>query len=115
MVMLNAFVAMNRLQLRENPGLPSIYAAGVKYQRERLRVGGVRRPERWKTLLEILASKRDDCEGLACARTAELQHAGTNARVYLKRVNPVLWHVLVRHPDGTMEDPSARLGMKGPG
>lgn len=52
-----------------------------------------------------------DCEDLAAARVAELRvKAGIKAVPWLKKKGKI-WHVLVRYPDGTLEDPSRKLGM----
>lgn len=109
-VALDALVTLNVLMLRRNPGLPSIYSAGVVYQRE-----PPRQLENWKTIADLLVSKSGDCEDLASARAAELRVQGIAARPWLIRINQRLWHVVVRLPDGTIEDPSKRLGMKGSG
>jgi len=52
---------------------------------------------------------------LACWRAAELRQHGERARVLVKQVKPRLFHVVVLRQDGTIEDPSKRLGMKGAG
>lgn len=109
LVMLDALVRVNLLQLKQRPGLPGLYSGRVRYKRE------ARGKETWKTLVEILASGSGDCEDLAAARVAELRNQGVNARIDVKRVSPRLLHIRVRHPDGKIEDPSAKLGMTGEG
>lgn len=57
-----------------------------------------------------------NCEDLACWRAAELQAQGIAAHpvfVWRKMQNGShLYHIVVRWPDGRLEDPSRRLGMK---
>lgn len=57
-----------------------------------------------------------NCDDLVSWRIAELRNAGENAKVRLKWQYDVsrssrMYHVLVRRADGTVEDPSLRLGM----
>jgi hypothetical protein len=58
-----------------------------------------------------------NCEDLACWRVAELRtRFGIDARpTFTSQVRPDgshLYHILVRLPDGRIEDPSRRLGMR---
>jgi len=107
---LAGLTAYNAAWLRAHPSAPSLYAAGVRYARER------RGEERWQTLPELLRAKRGDCEDLACARAAELQVDGDEwAEARARKVRQGLWHITVRRGDGTSEDPSRVLGMKGEG
>ena len=109
--LLEALVNINILWLRENPGTPSIYDGGVVYKPE---IGA----EDWKDIPHILADGFGDCEDLAAARVAELRRQGIRAKVvlrdrYIPRARLTVIHVLVRHPNGRLEDPSKKLGMKG--
>lgn len=58
-----------------------------------------------------------NCDGLASWRAAELRQAGIEASPYItNRPNPrggTIYHVIVRYPDNTTEDPSLLLGMGG--
>ena len=58
-----------------------------------------------------------DCDGLACWRAAELRQMGMPASPYItSRERPdggTTYHVIVRWPDGSSEDPSLLLGMGG--
>lgn len=115
--LLDALTAANVAWLRSHPDAPSIYAAGVRYRREP--VGD----EKWRALPVVLASRQGDCEDLGCARAAELLVRGIEARAVPRFVGRYtvsgrpsqLIHIVVRLPDGREEDPSARLGMHGPG
>lgn len=102
----NAMVRVAALDLRRRPGR-SLYRAGVRYQRERPGY------EAWRLPSQVRASGYGDCEDLAIWRVAELRARGVPARFDVVRAGPRLWHAVVRLPDGTIEDPSKRLGMKG--
>lgn len=90
---------------------PRLYDSGVRYRREPMG------SERWQTAEETLMLGHGDCEDLASWRAAELRVSGEDVRAtpVLKRVRPGLMHCLVRRGDGSLEDPSRRLGMKGKG
>jgi len=105
--LLEGLVRANMAALRRHP-LPSVYAAGVRYARE------PRGQERWQLAPEVARRKRGDCEDLAAWRAAELRVAGERgARVAVVRTGRRLLHAVVRRASGQLEDPSARLGMKG--
>lgn len=89
--------------------LPALYASGVRYQREHNR-------EDWQTAEETLQRGHGDCEDLAAFRAAELRNAGElGAKAVCYAPRPGLIHCVVRRADGTIEDPSRRLGMNGKG
>lgn len=73
--------------------------------------------ERFRDIGRILEKGRVDCDNLACWRAAELRQKGIKASPYITwRPRPdggVTYHVLVRWPDGSTEDPSLLLGMGG--
>lgn len=86
--------------------------------------------EDWLSIPAIYQAVRDkkpvDCEDLACARVAELRlglggHPLGAVRAIPEirgRVLPggrILMHAFVRYPDGSVEDPSKKLGMPGEG
>lgn len=99
----DALTGWNRYYRHTRPGTPLIYdgfGKPVRYIRE---TGG---PEEWQSIPYILASGQGDCEDLASARAAELP----GARAVVVRSGSG-YHVVVRHADGTYEDPSRRLGM----
>lgn len=114
--LLEALTRVNVAWLESHPAAPSILApdAGVRYEREPLG------REDWRTLPALLSFGAGDCEDLAAARAAELRVAGIHARATPVRIGPriggraELWHIVVRHPDGTTEDPSIALGMAPP-
>lgn len=105
-IMLDALVRLDLLELKQRR-YPSLYKSGVRYQREPKEPG---RFERWKTIRELIDTGFGDCEDLASARVAELRMMGVRAIPWLRRRGNT-WHVVVRYPNGRIEDPSRRLGM----
>lgn len=85
--------------------------------------------EDWLSIPAIYQARRDrkpvDCEDLACARVAELRlglgghplgPVRAIADIRGRAVNGrVMMHAFVRYPDGSVEDPSKKLGMPGEG
>lgn len=101
----------NEQWLRAHPGTPALYASGVRYRRE---------PpgrEEWEPIPVVLTKGWGDCEDLASWRAAELRVTGEDphARVHVYQSAPTTWHVVVRRGDGSIEDPSRKLGMRGRG
>ena len=88
-----------------NRALPFLYRSGVRYMRNDPQ-------ERWQLPSETLRRGGGDCEDLAAWRAAELRIAGEPARVVVTRSAPGVLHAVVRRADGTIEDPSRRLGMR---
>lgn len=89
--------------------LPPLYLSGVRYRRE---------PpgrEDWIGPVDVYRQRWGDCEDLVAWRVAELREQGTPARPYCYQPRPGLVHCVVRLPDGSLEDPSRRLGMGGEG
>jgi hypothetical protein len=105
-IMLDALVRLDLLELQQRR-YPDLYKSGVKYQREPKEPG---RFERWKTISDLMKTGVGDCEDLASARVAQLRMIGVRAVPWLKRRGNT-WHVVVRYPNGRIEDPSRRLGM----
>lgn len=108
---LEALVRINQDWLRENPAAPSLYASGVRYAVEPTGY------ELWDPYALLLARGAGDCDDLAAARCAELreregEHAA-RADCYPSSIRDGrrTWHAIVVRADGTVEDPSARLGM----
>lgn len=111
--------ALTRINLRiilaANGKIPLLYESGVRYEAE------PEGQEDWQDVLTCLDTwkKRrqgSDCEDLASWRAAELQARGVEAHpVFVWRKMPNgshLYHIVVRWPDGRIEDPSRKLGMK---
>lgn len=117
---LDALVEANRIYLRHYK-CPALYNAGVRYAEEPEHFPC----EEFASIPVVLARKWGDCDDLAPWRVAELREAGENAHIRLswkRRGNGTrLYHVTVRRGDGiaqpdgsigSIEDPSALLGMK---
>lgn len=107
---LEALVYRDQRQLARGH-FPPLYQAGVRYRRE----PGA---NHWQTAREVLAARSGDCEDLAAWRVAELRESGEDRKAYCMIRHggrPGLWHILVRRGDGSTEDPSKILGMKGRG
>lgn len=58
-----------------------------------------------------------DCDDLGPYHAASLRVTGEapGARAMVKRSGPKRWHVVVRRPDGSIDDPSIEAGMPAPG
>ena len=95
---------------RRQLSFPSIYAGLVRYEEE---PPGL---ELWASTPAVFARGFADCEDLVCDRVAELAIEGKRARPILqleeRTAHGDYWHVLVEHADGSIEDPSAALGMR---
>jgi len=109
--LLVALTAIDVDCLRAHPELLPIYDSGVHYQEEPIG------QEDWLDVPSCLKLKANDCEDLACWRAAELQvRHGLNAwPTFTRKIRPnggYLYHIIVMHPDGRVECPSRRLGMR---
>lgn len=73
--------------------------------------------ERFRDISRIIANGGGDCDNVAAWRCAELNELGIAASPYITwRQRPdggTTYHVIVRWPDGSSEDPSLLLGMGG--
>lgn len=100
------------LKLIQHHHVPPIYDAGVKYTREILCThnGKIGICEEWVTCDEIILRGGGDCEDLGSWLGAQYRSQGIQARPFPRR-SSVGWHIQVRLPDGSIEDPSAVLGM----
>ncbi len=100
----------NLSQMRSGDTFPQIYRTGIRYRREEPG------EERWQTARALLLSKRGDCEDLVAYFVAWLWANGERrARPLVRDIRPGLKHALVVRGNGRIEDPSARLGMRGAG
>jgi hypothetical protein len=115
---------MNIAWLKAHPDTPDLYDAGVAYKPERRReVAGkgsstqvTEYGEEWQTIPWVIYRGYGDCEDLGAWRSAELRvKYGIAAEpfVKVKHMPTGQWraHVVVRWPNGQLEDPSAKLGM----
>jgi hypothetical protein len=104
---LAALTVCNVGLLRIKP-LPPLYQSGVRYAREAVIHG--RPKEVWLTIPLLYMRGFGDCEDLATARAAQLIVSGVKARAVAIPTS-IGWHIVVRWPDGRIEDPSRQLGM----
>jgi len=115
-ILLRSLYAIDRYWLRRFPGrFPMLYQSGVRYVRQYHPSLPQREWEQWRDIPTALAFGNGDCKVLACWRAAELTEVlGVPADpVYrwARRGNINVYHVLVRLPDGSFEDPSRKLEM----
>lgn len=107
--MLEALAKIHEDYLRAFPDTPLLYDLGVRYERQ------AEGQEDWYDVPSGIYAGKTDCKVLACWRVAELRRAKVAAEpAFIRYDNPdgtYLFHILVRYPDGTLEDPSAMLGM----
>lgn len=91
------------------PDWPSVYDIGTHYRREPMGI------EKWTSAGYMRANPLQgfDCEDLASYQVAwyRVTRRDPGARIGLARVSGG-WHVVVQLSNGTIEDPSARLGMR---
>lgn len=106
---LAALTALNEQFIREHPQVPHLYASGIRYQREGKTKSG-RQKEKWLTYPLMLLLKHADCEDLSAALAAFYRVQGIKA-VAVARESSIGYHIVVQLPDGTIEDPSRKLGM----
>lgn len=113
--LLEGLITANVAYLLARPSTPFLYCSGVRYLAE---------PDgrdEWQDIPDTLRRRSGDCEDLACWRIAELRvrwgqkQTQPNITVDLlpdSKGNDVLtYHIRVLRMDGTIEDPSRRLGM----
>jgi hypothetical protein len=133
---LNGVALANRLFLRRNAGrVPELYSSGVRFRNEPW-AGGELQIEQFAQIPEIWARRWGDCAQLCGWRVAEqrerlyreLRSRGTSSseaerqarkaydfRIYWRIFDAStpdekrVFHVQVRNPDGSVEDPSRLL------
>lgn len=109
--LLRVLVQCNLEYLRQNPRTPHPYQSGAWYVKEK---NGL---EDWRDIPRILLNRGGDCEDLACYLAAWEQFRGVHAEPVVKwRTYPAgntVFHIVVRYPNGYIEDPSKLLGMRG--
>lgn len=97
-------IAIDQIYLRDNPGTPELYQAGVVYGRTEI----------WDSIPDVIARSYGDCKSLTAWLIAERREQGLMCEpVFRFRELPngqLQYHILVQTPDG-FEDPSKFLGM----
>jgi hypothetical protein len=88
--------------------VPSVYdcaRAGLKYKPEPTG------REWWQTWIDNAEELEGDCEDLASHQAAWYRHNGMPARATCRRTGKRVYHAIVEHPGGVVEDPSLPLGL----
>ena len=116
-ILLDALCACNVSYLQDHPETPLLYSSDLITKKPRvhyeLEEAG---NENWQDIPTTLELGYGDCEDLACWRAAELIVrekilARPTFTFKLRKNGGVLYHIIVKKPDGSIEDPSRRLGM----
>ena len=108
---LAALVGLNVAYYRlGNYAIPPLYNGSIRYALEGRNSRGARR-ERWLCAPEVVRYGFGDCEDLACYRAMELRIAGDTRATAIPKRTEIGWHIVVRHGNGRIEDPSKILGM----
>lgn len=110
--LLEALVTVNQLYLLTHH-VPDIYESGVVYREEPKGLGY----EDFAPIPTILSRGWGDCDDLAPWLCAQCRMKGEKAKIRIqwKTLRPKgskLFHIVVRHEDRSIEDPSAKLGMR---
>lgn len=102
------------------PNTPRLYEAGVIYKPEKRQVTKdgkvIEYGEDWATIPVVMQYGYGDCEDLGAWRAAELRirdNIKAQPIVRVRKLPTGAWraHVMVKWPNGKIEDPSAKLGM----
>ena len=103
---LEGLTRVNETLLAARDYLP-LYDSGVRYRKEAREV--------WRHVDDVYKEGWGDCEDLSAARAAELRVSGEDpdAAVRTYKSGPHRYHAIVLRGDGSIEDPSRALGMKG--
>lgn len=106
--LLSVLTELNCHYLRTRKHAPYLYNTRVIYSRTHV----------WDTIPALYMRGYGDCKSLTCARVAELLVSGRKLVKPVFRFDPkpngTMFHILVMYPDGSWEDPSRLLGMRGP-
>jgi hypothetical protein len=116
--LVRALVDVDIEYLKAHPQTPALYHAGVSYRPQQTVQGNFTGIDHWWDIPAVRLHGEGSCEDLAAWRVAELQlagHAHVRPFVHSREVSPgnTLYHIVVKLPDGSEEDPSALLGMSG--
>lgn len=120
--LMDAFVAIDLDILAKYPNIKPLYQLHdeglIRYYRPQplqTPQGEVAEPDHWRDILGVMERGYGDCKDLAAWRVAEIRRAGGWAEPHLitgwAPAGKRLYHIVVRYPDGVLEDPSKVLGM----
>jgi hypothetical protein len=113
--LLEGLVSVNRAQHRRHVASGGDPFAVLRLiQTGKLQYNRIDKKEHWKSYEELIANPGDgaDCEDLSAAVVAELLNAGIQARTYVYKAKPKLFHVVVQTDRWGFLDPSVTAGMK---
>jgi hypothetical protein len=104
-----ALATIDYLYLKFHRDTPSLYQSHVVYRNQ---TWG---DDQWWDIPTLMSMGKGACEDFVAWRVAELTLAGEAAKVDVitqqDRAGRVVYHVVVKRENGTIEDPSALLGM----
>lgn len=108
---MSGLAAQSRVDLEENPDIPSLYDAAargvVRYQRERPEA------QTWWVPSRVIERGWGDCKHFAAWRVAELRRQGRKAMIAIidrrDAQHPGRWHAVVEHDSGEIEDPARKV------
>lgn len=116
-LVLECLVQIDMLFLRLNPQCPKLYDSGVRYYHEGI-------VDEWFDIPEALHERVADCKTLSAWRVAELRLSGEDPKAQCEKTfaemehpdgsTMLLYHIRVSRSNGTIEDPSRKLGMNKP-
>lgn len=119
-IVLEANTLVNQMYLRTHR-VPELYKSGVRYQEEPLNLakvgaGPVVRIEEFALIPAVLERGWGDCDDLSPWLCAQLREQGEKANIRVVwREHPtthrIVYHIVVRRQNGSVEDPNHRLGM----
>jgi len=115
--LLMALMHLDVLYLKAHPETPALFSKkenGEPFVRYAEEPPG---QEDWQDIPTTMKLGWGDCEDLACWRAAELRvrhnvQAEPTFIWKLRANGGYLYHILVKYPDGRIEDPSRTLGMR---
>lgn len=118
---LDTQVLNNRLYLSLHSRVPPLYRSGVRYENEPNYSFEGQPLEEFALIPIVIARGWGDCDDLAPWRVSELQQiCKESAKIRIQWKRQMLpggikgrkyFHIVVRRGDGSIEDPSALLGM----
>ena len=117
--LLRALTTVDVAYLRARPAVPRLYASGVRYVEKVPCIDGS--CECWQDIALTWSSKAGNCKELSSWRIAELlvrdrERASHELSLQTSDLGGgqtlYTYHVRVRRQDGSIEDPSVRLGMR---
>lgn len=102
----NDSLALANLQwLKTHPETPSVYDSGIRYVEDKGQ-------DDWCDIPEVIRRGYGDCDDINAWRLGELLFRGIECKAGVdvtRSENDVTYHTFVVYPDGSTEDPAARI------